>query len=36
MREKLNSTHSLSPPNMEISLSESGCATAAYSFKHLN
>ena len=36
MREKLNSTHSLPPPNMEINLSDPGCATDACAFKHFN
>jgi len=36
MREKLNSIHSLPPPNMEISIGDPGCVTAAYAFKHFN
>jgi hypothetical protein len=36
MKEKLNSTHSLPPPNMEIRISDPGCVKAAYAFKHFN
>jgi hypothetical protein len=36
MKEKLNSTHSLPPPNMEVSISDPGSVTAPYAFKHCN